>query len=369
LRIAFDPQIFSLQPFGGISRYFAETARHLAAMADTEVAVLAFAHLNSHLDAVPRPVVVGRRVPVLRQSLRSGLAAANRLMARAWLARHPVDIVHETYYSARATAPRGRACSVLTVLDMIHEKFPDFSAGSRHVVRTKRAAIERADHIICISENTRRDLLDLTGVAKERTSVVRLGFSMQAGPVVEKEPDETPPQPYILYVGKRGDYKNFATLLEAYAGSAALMRDYLLVCFGDAPFSGAELEAARRLGVPEGRLRHFGGGDARLAAFYRGARVFVYPSRYEGFGIPPLEAMSFDCPVICGNTSSLPEVVGDAARTVDPGDAAALRAELEAVLGQPALAGELRRRGRERIRLFSWEECARQTRAVYASLL
>lgn len=373
MKIAFDPQIFSLQPYGGISRYFVETATRLAALPDTDVSVLAFAHLNAYLAAAPQRAVVGRAIPVLPQGARSILARANTALARGWLARHPVDIVHETYYLSRPLSKPGRAKTVVTVLDMIHEKFPSLSAGSNpianRVAADKRAAVQRADHIICISENTRRDLIECLGIAPERTSVVLLGFSLQVSIALPPGP---PPAlggaPYVLFVGKRGDYKNFATLLRAYAGST-IRRDFLLVCFGDEPFSQAELNAARELGIAPDRLRHFRGSDDRLALFYRHAALFVYPSRYEGFGIPPLEAMSFDCPVVCSNTSSLPEVVGDAARTFDPDDADALRLAMEAVLGQPDLAEDLRRRGRRRVAMFSWDECARHTRAVYASLL
>jgi glycosyltransferase involved in cell wall biosynthesis len=370
MKVAFDPQIYSLQPYGGISRYFVEIATRLAGLPDTEVSVLAFAHLNVYLAAAPQRTVVGRAIPVLPQHARSVLARANAMLARQWLARHPVDIVHETYYSPRPLLKTGKARTVVTVLDMIHEKFPSLSAGSTRVAAEKRAAVERADHIICISENTRRDLIECLGVAPERTSVVLLGFSLQvSSPLPPGPPPELGGAPYVLFVGKRGDYKNFLTLLRAYAASTAIRKDYLLVCFGDAPFTQSELDAARAMGVSADRLRHVGGNDDRLALYYRHAALFVYPSRYEGFGIPPLEAMSFDCPVVCSNTSSLPEVVGDAARTFDPDDAAALRAAMEAVLGQPDLADDLRQRGRRRVGLFSWDECARQTRAVYASLL
>ncbi len=374
MKIAFDPQIFSLQPYGGISRYFVETATRLAGLPDTEVSVLAFAHLNAYLAAAPQGAVVGRSIPVLPQAARFILARVNVALARGWLVRHPVDIVHETYYSPRPLVKSGKAKTVVTVLDMIHEKFPSLSAGSNRVAAEKRAAIERADHIICISENTRRDLIECLGVAPERTSVVLLGFSLQVSAALPPTfPPTAPPElggtPYVLFVGKRGDYKNFRTLLRAYAASTNLRKDFLLVCFGDQPFSQSELSAARDLGIAPERLRHFRGSDDQLALFYRHAALFVYPSRYEGFGIPPLEAMSFDCPVICSNTSSLPEVVGNAARTFDPDDADALRVAMEAVLGQPGLADELRQRGRRRVALFSWDECARQTRAVYASLL
>jgi glycosyltransferase involved in cell wall biosynthesis len=176
-------------------------------------------------------------------------------------------------------------------------------------------------------------------------------------------------EPYVLFVGKRRGYEDFEALLRAYAGAAALQREHLLVCFGDSPFSRGELRLIERLGIARERVRHAAGGDAVLAAHYRHASLFVYPSRYEGFGMPPLEAMSLDCPVVCSNAASLPEVVGDAARMFDAGDAGALRAAMEAVLGSRELAAQLRRRGGERVKRFSWERCARQTRAIYASVL
>lgn len=366
MRIAFDPQTFSLQPYGGISRYFLETALALARLPDTEVCVLAFAHINAHLAAARNGASVGRRLPVLPEPLRPWLARANQALARRWLARHGADLVHETYYARARTAPAGMP-SVITVFDMIHEKFPGYAPRTARVARVKRAAIERADHVICISENTRRDLIEMYGMEASRTSVVTLGHSLPAcGDIEALRPIL---DPYLLFVGKRGGYKDFETLLRAYAGAAALRRAYLLVCFGDAPFSRRELRLMDELGVARSRVRHVSGDDASLAGHYRHASLFVYPSRYEGFGIPPLEAMSRDCPVVCSNAASLPEVVGDAALTFAAGDANALRAAIETVLGSADVAATLRRRGRERAARFSWELCARQTRAIYASVL
>jgi glycosyltransferase involved in cell wall biosynthesis len=367
MHVAFDPQTFSLQAYGGISRYFMETALGLARLADTEVSVLAFAHLNAYLAAVHgNGALLGWRVPALPEPLRPFLARANQALARRWLARHPVDLVHETYYATARTAPR-RVPTVLTVFDMIHEKFPGYAPRTAKVARAKRAAIGRADHLICISENTRRDLIGLYGIEASRTSVVTLGFSpLPGGAAGSRRPFA---EPYLLFVGKRGGYKDFETLLRAYAGAAALRREYLLVCFGDASFSRRELRMMGQLGIARERVRHAAGDDAALAVHYRHASLFAYPSRYEGFGMPPLEAMSLDCPVVCSNAASLPEVVGDAALTFDPGDAHALRAAMESALGSRDRAAELRRRGRERIKRFSWDQCARQTRAIYASVL
>lgn len=366
VRIAFDPQTFSLQDYGGVSRYFVETAVRLAQMPDTDVTVLAFAHFNAYLAAAPRVLVVGRAMPVLPSPMRRPLVRANQLFARAWLRRHGADIVHETYYSAVRTAPPGLP-AVLTVFDMIHEKFPDYAPRTARIARLKRAAILRADHLICISENTRRDLLEIYDVDPARASVVKLGFSQPSD--AETNLPRPHAAPYVLFVGMRGGYKDFDLLLQAYAGAAGLRRDHLLVCFGDAPLSAAELRRLEALGIPRERVRHAAGSDAALAAHYRHAALFVYPSRYEGFGMPPLEAMARDCPVVCSNAASLPEVVGGAARLFAAGDADALRAAMEAVLGSPAEAERLRREGRLRASEFSWETCARQTRAVYAEVL
>jgi glycosyltransferase involved in cell wall biosynthesis len=236
------------------------------------------------------------------------------------------------------------------------------------VARAKRAAIGRADHVICISENTRRDLLALYGLEPSRASVVTLGFSLQAGARDLEQPSPVE-QPYVLFVGKRGGYKDFDTLLRAYAAAGAVAREHLLVCFGDAGFTRHELQTMDRLGVPRARVRHAAGDDTALAAHYRHASLFVYPSRYEGFGMPPLEAMAFDCPVVCSNAASLPEVVGDAADMFAAGDAEALCAAMTQVLESPERAAALREKGRARLARFSWDACARQTRAIYASVL
>ncbi len=365
MRVALDPQTFCLQAYGGISRYFLETALELSRLPDTEVAVLAFAHINAYLASAPRSLGAGVRLPEPPEPLRPFLVRANQVLARRSLARHGANLVHETYYSRMRTAPRGMP-TVITVFDMIHEKFPDYAPRTARVARIKRAAIERADHVICISESTRRDLVALYGVAPSRTSVVTLGFSLGSGGAAEG----TRPfaEPYLLFVGKRGGYKDFATLLRAYAAAAAVRREYLLACFGDQPFTARERSLMRELGVAPHRVRHAQGDDRSLAQHYRHAALFVYPSRYEGFGMPPLEAMALGCPVVCSNAASLPEVVGDAAVTFEAGDVGALRAAIESALGSPQ-AAELRRRGRERIKLFSWERCARETRAVYASVL
>ena len=200
----------------------------------------------------------------------------------------------------------------------------------------------------------------------ERISVIHhghgsLGLRAAAAPA-------PPPRPFLLHVGPRLGYKNFDALLEAYAGSPAMVADFDLVAFGGGPWSLAERSRARSLGLDPARLRLASGGDEALARLYATASLLALPSLHEGFGIPVLEAMSFGCPVACSAASALPEVAGEAARYFDPRDPGSIREAIEEVLGSPALRESLRAKGAARAAQFSWERAARATAQVYASV-
>jgi glycosyltransferase involved in cell wall biosynthesis len=225
--------------------------------------------------------------------------------------------------------------------------------------------VDRADHVICISENTRRDLVRLFDIDPTRTSVVHLGYSMTA------EADAVEVQggghrPSLLYVGNRLGYKNFGTLLQAYS-SSPILREFELIAFGGHPLLPGEQKEIRRLGIGD-RVRFESGSDRELAARYQAAAAFVYPSKYEGFGLPPLEAMSHGCPVVCSNAGSIPEVVGDAGVYFDPSSAEDLRLALERVATGEELQADLRSRGYARLGDFSWDKCAAATARIYQEI-
>lgn len=362
MRIAYDYQIFGWQVYGGISRYFYELAKGVSGVPGQDVSVVSPLCVNHYLESRPPSLkVIGLHVRPLPRGGRI-YRVFNSLLARPIFAAINPAIVHETYYARRRTAPR-RAATVLTVFDMVHEKFSGQYSRFDPTSAEKAAAVARADHIICISKNTQRDLVEILSVPREKTSVVYLGSS-----ALQVRPDALLPQhdrPFLLYVGVRGGYKNFQLLVAAYAGSALLKRDFDLVCFGGGALSSEERSHAKELGIPEGRLRQVSGGDEAMAKLYATAAAFVYPSVYEGFGIPPLEAMSVGCPVICSNSSSLPEVVGDAAELFDPLDEEQLRSAMERVVTSQERRGELIVRGRERCAAFSWARCADETLAIY----
>jgi glycosyltransferase involved in cell wall biosynthesis len=227
-------------------------------------------------------------------------------------------------------------------------------------------AVKRADHVICISEQTRADLVNLIDIDPAKTTVIHLGFSLQ---VSSSEAKRDLHPPFILYVGNRSAYKNFSALLYAYSTRHRLSREFKIIAFGGGAFQNEERLLMQELGIAPGQVRQISGDDHVLADLYRRASLFVYPSKYEGFGIPPLEAMSFGCPVVCSNSGSLPEVVGDAAETFDPTSDEALGVAVERVLNDSMFRERLIRRGHERVRLFSWQRCAEQTADVYGRLL
>ncbi len=293
----------------------------------------------------------------------------NRLLMPTLTRFWAPQLLHVTYYPERLMAtPRQRV--VVTVYDMIHERLPATFAADDPTSARKRAIVQRADRVICISQHTAEDLIRLFAVDPSKVVVIPLGFSREFGLAGGTQAgEEVTQRPYLLYVGARPGHKNFGRLLAAYGASPALQARFDLLAFGGGALTTAERAAAAAAGVPAGQLRWVGGDDQALAEAYRQARLFVYPSSYEGFGIPPLEAMSCGCPVVCSNTSSIPEVVGGAGQYFDPDDTAALRAALEAVALDDGRHAELRASGLQRCQDFSWQRCAEATANVYRSLL
>jgi glycosyltransferase involved in cell wall biosynthesis len=176
-------------------------------------------------------------------------------------------------------------------------------------------------------------------------------------------------KPFLLYVGYRGGYKNFAALLRAYARSPLLRREFLVVCFGGGRFKERELRQISEQNVQRDNVRYLSGSDDLLAALYAAAAALVYPSLYEGFGMPPLEAMSMGCPVVCSNASSLPEVVGEAAEFFDPLREDDLVAAIERVVTSDERRQALVASGRDKCAMFSWQRCVEETMAIYENRL
>lgn len=367
MKIIYDHQIFIRQKYGGISRYFFELASHISSMQDHHADIFAPLHINAYVDGA-QSIARGARLSKFRGST-LGLDLFNGVAGSiSTKHRKNIDIFHRTYYDSTRYAP-ARSKRVLTVFDMIHERFPESFQDNGKTSAMKRKAVHNADHIICISENTRRDLIELLNVPERRTSVIYLGHSLIDNAATDSKYQLPRHKPYLLYVGNRDGYKNFANLIIAYGQSNELRKSFALVFFGGGGFTIDERKTMQSLGIAMENVIHVEGNDKVLASLYSGAVAFVYPSLYEGFGIPPLEAMAHGCPVLCSNTSSLPEVVGEAAELFDPHDPDDICAAIDRVASSKERSSTLVARGYERTKQFSWEKCAIETLDQYQRLV
>lgn len=357
--------MFSWQEYGGISRYFFELSTRIVQSDCFTVKILAPLYVNKYFGGHGRTIVAGRYVPRISRT-GGAVTYLNSPIVKFVLNRHPPAIVHETYYAPFRLAHRSTK-TVITVHDMIHEKFRDSLPGADRMVRLKAQAVRRADQVICVSENTKNDLTQHIDLDSSKIAVVYHGYLKTVSDPTGR--NRIVSEPYILYVGLRHYYKNFSRFLLAYGSDIRLTKDFMLVCLGGGRFSLQELCEIDRLRLPRDRVVQIDGGDDILSNLYSHASLFVFPSLYEGFGIPSLEAMAFGCPVACSNTGSLPEVAGPAAEYFCPYDVEDIISAIESVVYSTERTATLIALGFQRIKEFSWDKCAEETKRVYCSLL
>lgn len=365
MKIALDHQTFTYQSYGGISRYYSILAEELLKQGQ-DVKVFAGVHRNNYVAELPEGVVKGLKLNKyppksgrVFQWLNHGIT---QVQMKAWQS----DIIHETYYSALPSL-KTDAVRVTSVYDMIHELFSDQFSPRDKTTQWKKKTFERVDHIISISHSTKKDLIELLGVDSSKISVVHLGVDLKAFQQ-PKIGNQFIDQSYILYVGSRGGYKNFEGFLKACAASSIIKNKLKIVAFGGGCFSSQEISKINQLGFKDGFVQQVGGSDEVLASLYANALCFVYPSLYEGFGLPPLEAMAAECPVVSSNTSSMPEVVNQAGVYFDPNNIDEMCAAIETVIADGALRSKLVLLGLENIKHFSWQNCATETLEIYKKL-
>ena len=289
--------------------------------------------------------------------------ALARYLARPHPAMH-ADVFHSTFYLTRALGSLSGRPHVVTVHDMIAELFPKLRRRA-DLVTDKRRYIDGATHIICVSETTKGDLVRIFGDVQAPISVIPHGVNPRFRPTEARIlgwPDN-----YLLYVGRRDGYKDAATLLVAMSHIRSEFPDLKLMLLGGGQLGASERNQISRLGLGDQVIQR-NVSDRDMPAAYSGAQAFVFPSRYEGFGLPVLEAMACGTPVVLARAASLPEVGGSAALYFEPGDAIDLATRISGLLQQTEARRSWVDRGRERASNFTWSETARAHSQIYAQI-
>jgi glycosyltransferase involved in cell wall biosynthesis len=277
------------------------------------------------------------------------------------------NIYHATYYSNLNLNKfrKSNFLTITTIHDLISERFSKKRLVKRPGSNLKKKSLKSASHIICVSNNTKNDLLEYYRIPEDKISVVHLGSDLQ--PSCPNSVSASRKIPYLLYVGKRNGYKNFEALLHVFSEIKTLKSDFQLVAFGGGEFEILEIDTMKKLGI-EKNVFQISGDDSVLSELYEGAFALVYPSLYEGFGLPPIEAMKLGCPVIASNKGSIPEVCEDGAFYFDPLDKDGLAAIIEESLASPELMKQKIVRGRIVSEKYTWKKTALETNEIYKKL-
>ena len=368
MHVLFDDEIFSVQVHGGISRYFTELINGLATMSDMDVQLPFRLTVNKYLadSASFHGHMLGGNIAI--PGGRTITRMVNRRTTGRALARGRSDIVHATLYDPTLVAQLGRAKLIITVHDMVPELMPHAVGGiSEDFTHDKKSLIAQADGVIAVSATTAADITRLTERPRDRISVIHHGISEEMRWRPEYGHELALPERFLLCVGQRRAYKNFAAIAPALARTLRNDPDLSVVCFGGSPFTVGETAPFDSAGV-RSRLIATGGDDRALASAYARALALVYPSSYEGFGMPILEAMVNRCPVLVQRLSCLPEIADEAAMYFD----AKQEDETAEILGRVARDANLRHQlaeaGLKRAACFTWQRCADQHADLYRSL-
>jgi glycosyltransferase involved in cell wall biosynthesis len=357
MKILYDSYIFASQKVGGVSRYHYELLKGMSALGQ-EVKVAGRFIKNRYLLADES---CGRQFCNDAHAL---LWSINkRIILRAVKQAASYDLLHPTfpYEQVLYSLPEGKKM-VFTIHDMVPEKV--LSEATPSSCKLKFA--QRADRIIAVSKNTKRDIVEVLGIDESKVEVVYHGASLRPSQAVM--PATPLPEQFLLFVGGRSSYKNFDMFIAAAAPVLSESKDIYVLCVGGKPFSDVERRRLKELNVYDRTLLLTQVSDSELAYLYAKATAFIFPSLYEGFGIPILEAWACGAPVLLSSTGCFTEIAEDAAEYFDPTQADSITESINHLLSDQLLRKKLVEKGAKRLKNFSWGKMAKQTQAIYQSL-
>lgn len=364
MKVLYDYQALTMQKYGGVSRYFYEIVTRLDKRQDCDVKLVAPFSVNYYFEDYFHKKSLNKFSSFEKQRWAERV---NRVFTKAEL-KKKYDIIHPTYYDPYILNTKNSKI-VITIHDMIYEIFPEvFGSNVETMIETKRQHIFAADHIIAVSENTKKDILRFyPDIYPDKITVIYHGNSLNTNNI-NKELNIDLPERYVLFVGNRGGYKNFKNFIQAMATIMREQKDLFVVAGGGGRFSEEEKTLFKGLNIQD-RVKQINYTDEELATVYNKAICFVFPSQYEGFGIPILEAWAAKCPIAISNASCFPEIAGDAALYFDPLDINDISQKIGTLIEDEALRNELVKKSTNNLSKYNWDYAAEKTLKVYSSLL
>jgi glycosyltransferase involved in cell wall biosynthesis len=362
MKIFYDHTAFARQKYGGISKYFCELLKNIP----PENWCLSVSISNNQYIEEARIKKTLKFLPNVRFQGKEGLMermgfpyTLYKLRAEQW------DVFHSTSFADRygAAIPVSKPV-VVTAHDALFSLYFKDNKKRNRIVEGIINFCKRADKIIAISENTKRDYIQYYGADENKIKVIHHGVDKQKKEISKARIENNP---YLLFVGLRHDYKNFLRLAKVFVMISVKHPDLKLVCTGF-PFSDDEKKELSDLHILD-KTRLIFASEQEMAQLYHDAEMFVYPSLYEGFGMPILEAMVYDCPVVLSNTSCFPEIAQEAGIYFNPYEVEDIADKILLTLGNSTLRKQKIALGKERLMHFSWEKCAGEHMKIYQSLI
>jgi len=365
IKIFFDHQKFTTQRYGGISRYFASIISELKLSEEFEYILGVLFSKNHYIKSEKQLLnnVLFRKF--LLSEINNSTYKLNAAYCKYLLKKNDFDVFHPTYYDPYFMSDL-RKPMVTTIHDMTYERLPEYFWANDPLSYQKRLSIDRADQIIVISETTKNDLLELTGADERKVKVIYHGIDTNT-PLLTEVVDQIP-EHYVLFVGDRGGYKNFYLFIRAYAALKSKYPDVKIILTGGGSMGAGDIEFVKRLKL-EASVKHVEVSDEQLAYLYQNALFFVYPSLYEGFGLPILEAFKAKCPVLLSDASCFREIGSYAARYFEAQNLDDLIFKMEELINSEQLRKELVVNGSRRVLDFPIQKCTDSTLALYRSLI
>ncbi len=366
MKILYDHQIFTWQEFGGISRYHAELIKNLNQFSKCEPEFPNMLSNNCYLNSLKikntnffQNHKFPGKVPFID--------LYNKNIMKKYFKFQDFDVFHPTYYDPYFLKYLGKKNFVVTIHDMIYEIFPEYFPDTKKIREAKQLMAEKATKIIAVSNHTKSDILKYYQIDPDKIEVIYHGNYLSDISKEQNILERSEKNQYLLFVGSRAPYKNFPFLIKSIAPVLNEHQDVSILCAGGGKFSAFEKKLIIQSGL-HGRVNYTDFNDNSIVGLYHDALAFVFPSLYEGFGIPILEAFACGCPVIMSNRSSLPEVGGNAACYFDPTTAESIENAVEQIISDENLRIKLRREGFERLNQFSLTKTMKKTCEFYASI-